>query len=360
MALFALQADDIVPVDETRFAAKGLTERSDLQRLLRDRIEVVVRDAMVLAEEFDSWDESRRRIDLLGLDEDARLVVVELKRQAEGGLMELQALRYAAMVSTMTFTQAVEAHAAYRQRRGLEGDAQETILEFLGWDEPSEEDFGQDVRLVLVAPEFSKELTSTVLWLNSHDLDVRCVRVKPYSWKGSVLVDVQQVIPLPEAGEYQVMVREKVRKERQQRRRGRDLTKYDVTVGEQTYRRLPKRQTVFSIVRYLCGQGVAPEKIQEVLHWRNPRRLWRAVDGEIGSAEFVREAKAAAEAAGLPFNRPRWFCGQDELIVHGGRTYAFSKMWGVETERAIKALLDAFPGHDITVREHEDGTRQET
>jgi hypothetical protein len=65
---------------------------------------------------------------------------------------------------------------------------------------------------------------------------------------------------------------------------------------------------------------VAPEKIQEVLHWRNRRRLWRAVDGVVGSAEFVREAKAAAEAAGFPSNRPRWFCAEDEFTVHGGKS----------------------------------------
>ena len=54
---------------------------------------------MVLAEEFGEWEASRRRIDLLVLDKDANLVVVELKRTDDGGHMELQALRYAAMVS---------------------------------------------------------------------------------------------------------------------------------------------------------------------------------------------------------------------------------------------------------------------
>lgn len=58
---------------------------------------------MVLAEEFGDWEESRRRIDILCLDSDARLIVVELKRTEDGGHMELQALRYASMVSRMTF-----------------------------------------------------------------------------------------------------------------------------------------------------------------------------------------------------------------------------------------------------------------
>ncbi|RLA03436.1 MAG: hypothetical protein DRQ54_10765, partial [Gammaproteobacteria bacterium] len=45
-------------------------------------------------------------------------------------------------------------------------------LNFLGWEEADEEHFGQDVRIVLVSGDFSKELTTSVLWLNERDLDV--------------------------------------------------------------------------------------------------------------------------------------------------------------------------------------------
>ena len=62
---------------------------------------------------------------------------------------------------------------------------------------------------MLAAANFSKELTTAVMWLNDRDLDIRCIRVIPYQDNGRVLIDVQQVIPLPEASQYQVQIREK-------------------------------------------------------------------------------------------------------------------------------------------------------
>jgi hypothetical protein len=167
--------------------------------------------------EFGDWEDSRRRIDLLGLDRDANLVVIELKRTEDGGHMELQAIRYAAMVSTLTFEKVVDVFSGYLRRIGKEDDARTTILEFLGWEGPDEGIFAQDVRIVLAPAEFSKELTTAVMWLNEHGLDIRCVRMQPYDDSSRLLVDVQQVIPLPEAADYQVQVREKEQRGRQER-----------------------------------------------------------------------------------------------------------------------------------------------
>src|SRR5262249_48859453 len=98
-------------------------------------------------------------------------------------------------------------------------DARQTLLDFLGWEAPDPDQFGQEVRIVLASAEFSRELTSAVLWLNEHDLDIRCVRLAPHRDGARVFVDVQQVIPLPEASEYFVNLREKKAEERQARLR---------------------------------------------------------------------------------------------------------------------------------------------
>lgn len=217
MPIFEITHEAIRKIPETSFSAAGIKERGDLQRLLRHQIDVVSPETLVIAEEFGEWEDSKRRIDLLGIDRDANIVVIELKRTEDGGHMDLQAVRYAAMVSTLTFEKVVDIYAAYLKRFGNDVDARTSVLEFLGWESPDEELFAQDVRIVLASAEFSKELTTAVIWLNKHGLDIKCVRMQPYEDNGRLLVDVQQVIPLPEAAAYQVQVREKEQRGRQER-----------------------------------------------------------------------------------------------------------------------------------------------
>lgn len=210
MPLFELQKDQVVAVETTSLADRGVKERTGLQRVLRAAIDVVAPGTMVIAEEFSDWEDSRRRIDLLCVDTDANLVVVELKRDEEGGHMDLQAIRYAAMVSAMTFPRLVDAHQRYLRDQGQPADeAQARILSFLGWDEPHEDLFCRQVRIVLGSSDFSREVTTAVLWLIEHDLDIRCVRFRPHHFDGRIILDVQQVIPLPEASEFQVRLKEK-------------------------------------------------------------------------------------------------------------------------------------------------------
>ncbi|MDQ3816454.1 MAG: DUF4268 domain-containing protein [Acidobacteriota bacterium] len=217
MSLYEITSENLVKIAETSFDQIGLRERDDLQRLLKKQIDVIAPDTLVVAEEFGEWEESKRRIDLLGLDKDANLVVIELKRTEDGGHMELQAIRYAAMVSTMTFERVVDVYDRYLKRNGSSENAKEAILDFLDWEEPDEDLFAQDVRFLLVSANFSKELTTAVMWLNDRELDIRCIRVLPYQDNGRTLIDVQQVIPLPEATEYQVQIREKEQKGRKER-----------------------------------------------------------------------------------------------------------------------------------------------
>lgn len=224
MPLYEMTADSLRPLSKASFADLKVRERDDLQRILRSQLDVLEDGLFLLSEEFGDWEDSRRRIDLLALDQQANLVVIELKRTSDGGHMELQALRYASMISAMTFDRAEQIHAEYLARIGESAeDARARLLAFLGWDEPDEDLFAPDVRIILVSEDFGRELTTAVLWLRERDIDIRCVRLRPYKDGEARLIDVQQIIPLPEANEYQVKLREKEQVGRKKR-----AERYDV------------------------------------------------------------------------------------------------------------------------------------
>lgn len=216
MAIVRVNGEKLTPLPATTFTAAGLGEREDLQRLLRTQIDVLDPDLLVIGEEFSEWEGSRRRIDLLALDRDARLVVIELKRD-DSAHMELQALRYAAMVSPMTFSQVCRTLDQLFEGTGDKRNPAETVLAHIGWVgnpevEDAEPSIG-DARIVLVSSDFSRELTTTVLWLLDKGVDIRCVRMRPYLDGDTIFADVQQILPLPEAEAYMVGIRDKRREE---------------------------------------------------------------------------------------------------------------------------------------------------
>jgi RecB family endonuclease NucS len=85
-------------VPSSTFAVERILERTNLQRLLRAQIDAIIDDVLIVSEEFGAFIYARRRIDLLGIDREGHLVVFELKRTLGGGNLDLQALRYAAVV----------------------------------------------------------------------------------------------------------------------------------------------------------------------------------------------------------------------------------------------------------------------
>lgn len=332
MPLYKLTKEAIVPVAGVRFVDTEFKERGDLQRVLREKIDIICPDTLIVAEEFGQWQDSRRRIDLLGIDQEANLVVIELKRTDDGGHMELQAIRYASMISTLPFDRVVEVFGEYLSRLGVAKDPRATILEHLGWESPEDGEFAPSVRIVLASADFSKELTTAVLWLNEQGLNITCVRLILYRLEEDFLVDVQQVIPLPEASEYTVSIRAKRQEARARQEHERDFTKFVLVLGEKEFEPLNKRRSIFEVVRYLVNKGVSPDTIQPIL---GARVRFREM-GENFNADEVANIR-------------RYFRDEDEILHHDGRNYLFSNQWGMQTQQILEALAARFPEHQIKI-----------
>jgi hypothetical protein len=340
MPLFELTHESLTPIPRTTMQGQSFRERDDLQRLLKNSISVISDDLLVIAEEFSQWEDSRRRVDLLALDRNAELVIIELKRSEDGGHMDLQAIRYAAMISTMTFQQAVAAHAKFLGDPIATDDAEIAILDFLGWSEPSE-DFGKSVRIILVSPDFSKELTTAVLWLNDKGLDIRCVRMRPYNLQQRTLLEIDQLIPLREAQEYTVRLKEKQEENRYSTESSVDFTRYDLTVNGKTYPNLWKRNLVWQAVASAVQAGISLVQLETIL----PQRRFIVVDGNLSGEAFMIAAEAKKTSGGYVFNKRRYFLDDDHLLHLEGKTCALSNQWSIVSlpliDEVATALLPA-------------------
>lgn len=345
MALFELSGRAVRRLQAADFAALGILERQDLQAALRDNVHVIVSDALVISEEFSGWDRSARRIDLLCVDREARLVVIELKRTTDSDLIDLQALRYAAMVSQMTFEEAVDTYKAYLSGREDATDARASLLDFLKWSEASDGQFGKDVRIFLAAADFSPEVTSTVIWLNERDVDITCVRLQPYRLNDTIVLDVQQIIPLPETADYQVRIRQRQREARVASDHASDRTRYDFVGANGRQSSLSKRDAVFAIVRYIFSSGVAPEEIEEAVG----RQLFERVEGT--TQEEGVKAELARRRPNDGIYPKRFFTSGEQLFSFGGCTYTLTNQWSrAALESLVGALRSAFPAVGFEIK----------
>lgn len=367
MPLYEMTGENLVPVPAKTFTELGLLERANIQRTIRTHISAITPGVktMVIAEEFGDWEGANRRIDLLCLDDEARLVVVELKRD-NGAHMELQALRYAAMISTMRFDQAVEAHRKYLKSIGSKEDPDQSIRKFLELDDDQPGALSETVRIVLASADFPQELTTAVLWLNRQGLDLRCVQMRPHLLDKRVLVDIQQVIPLPSAEQYQVAVREKSLEQAAAKSgSGKDYTRYDLTIDDVTQTNLPKRRLIYELVAGALRLGITPEQIVSAVPWRQGS-LFVSASGILNEEEFL---------ASFPNKSlDRYFTADVDLFHFRGTTYALSNQWGPRTLEAVEGILELIPDNasfevsattpvcdeityeEFLIRQREDGT----
>lgn len=313
MAIYSLNNNSFDKIETTTFSNEGILERKHIQQALKNQIDIICPDCLVISEEFSEWAESQKRIDLLAIDRDSNIVVIELKRTETGEHMELQAIRYAAMVSTLTFKRAVEIYQKYLTLNNENTNAEEKLLEFLGLDEPKEENFGLDVRIVLVSSNFSKELTTTIMWLNERNLDIRCVRMIPYKNKDQVLVNIEQIIPLPEAESYRIKIKQQSEERREGAKSSKDYTQY--LFKGSLYN---KRKLVLTVIKdWLYNNN--PNSFNELLE-AFPQSIRKG-----GIFSPLSEAKETYEK----YNIDRHFLGEQDIISFSeNEKYAISNQWG--------------------------------
>ncbi|MFF0571179.1 hypothetical protein ACFYT7_26610 [Streptomyces sp. NPDC004041] len=140
---------------------------------------------------------------MLGLDATGRLVVVELKRGTADRDVHLQAITYAALVSRFDLGTLAQAHRDFLSRRdqALEIDAcRRRLLDHV--DGEGSPEMLQRPRQVIIAADFPKQVTSSVVWLSEMGIDIDLVQVGLWRVEGSLVAGFAKVYPTPEVEEF--------------------------------------------------------------------------------------------------------------------------------------------------------------
>lgn len=220
------QTNRISPVKTKRFSELGFTERKNLQEWLAHEPSALGEELLIIQKEFDGFDDTRERLDLLALDKDGNLVIIENKLDDSGRDVVWQALKYASYCASLTKAQIVEIYQQYLDRYepvtgevdllNAPASASARICEFL--DAPDLDELklnlGNSQRIMLVAANFRKEVTSTALWLLGQGISIACFKITPYSLGEQLLINIDQIIPTPEAKELMIGINAKEAEEK--------------------------------------------------------------------------------------------------------------------------------------------------
>ncbi len=209
-------------IDPATFQSLKAREVQEIERWLKQQPGLMGEKLKIVGSQFAGFDKTLDRLDLLALDRDGKLVVVEIKRDDSGSGQDLQALRYAAYVSTLTAEQIVGLYRCYESKEhGREmtaSEARKELEDFIRAESLDALDEDEQPRMVLVAAGFQVGVTNTALWLTRNfGLDITCVQVLPYEISGEIVLASTILIPLPEAADYEVRLKEKRRKARARR-----------------------------------------------------------------------------------------------------------------------------------------------
>lgn len=216
-----LSTNRMNPVTIRRFSDLGLTERHHLQEWLAHEPSALGEELLIIQKEFDGFDDTRERLDLLAIDKNGNLVLIENKLDDSGRDVVWQAIKYASYCATLTKQQIINIYQRYIDKYlpSSSNDQQDQnagilIAEFL--DKAGQEGieeiklnsgFGQ--RIILVAANFRKEVTSTAIWLRENGIDIECFKVTPYMLGEQLLISIDQIIPPPETRDLMISMNAK-------------------------------------------------------------------------------------------------------------------------------------------------------
>jgi len=215
MYIIDKNSNRISKLDEKSFSELGFRERDHLQEWLANNPEALGEEILIIQKEFDGFNDTNERLDLLALDKQGNLIIIENKLDDTGKDVTWQVLKYASYCSTLKKEQIRKIYQEFLDKQGNNENAEENLVEFFNANDFAEisVNSGQTQRMILVAGRFRKEVTSTVLWLMNYKLRIQCFKATPYQLENQLFLNIEQIIPMKDAEEYIISMADKTQED---------------------------------------------------------------------------------------------------------------------------------------------------
>ncbi len=349
--LFTVQGAKAYSATPISLGEAGLKERQDLQEWVLEFPRILGDGVMVVTFEFDRWWANSGpapldRLDVLGLDLSGRLVVGELKRDKAPETTEMQAIKYAAMVSRFTLTTLAEQHATFLTSRGTPCDADEALARLSTFAEDLALETLAKPRIVLVAGEFPAVVTATTVWLNEMGIDVTLMKYQAYRTDSETLLSVSQLYPVPTVEDFTVSPRQaEVRAQAETKKRTQDTSAVrrliDAgTIEDGTVLRLRTRTEVNAEVRDAIDAWIAEDAKRGEVHWQNKPTaplIWQYDGDEYTPSGLVKKIISLTSGIDRSVQGTKWFIdGEGHDLVDlsaSGKRQAYLAFWTRFLER---------------------------
>lgn len=204
-------SNSIQRLEKKSFSSLGFREREHLQEWVAKQPNVLGEEFLIIQKEFSGFYDTQERLDLLALDKEGALVIIENKLDDSGRDVTWQALKYASYCSGLSKANITKIYQQYLDVTEPGANAEERISDFMDGQDYEELVLNKGVsqRIVLIAANFRKEVTSTVLWLMNFKVRLQCFRVTPYAMGEELFLNVEKIIPTQDAEEYMIGMAEK-------------------------------------------------------------------------------------------------------------------------------------------------------
>lgn len=207
--------NEISPLEIRSFVDLGFKERAHLQEWIAKAPSCLGEELLIIQKEFSGFSDTQERLDLLALDKQGSLVIIENKLDDTGRDVTWQALKYASYCSGLSKENIRKIYQDFLDKTGSQERAEEKLVAFFDSEDYEEVSLNKGVtqRIILIAANFRKEVTSTVLWLSNFKLRIQCLKITPYSMGDDLFLNVEQIIPTKEAEEFMIGLADKAQDE---------------------------------------------------------------------------------------------------------------------------------------------------